>query len=244
MNKRIKKLIKDRKRLFFEEGGKRTEAWKEEKRKVAKEIRDRKRGYMNNQKEHLLASDANRNFFKHVKNFSKFEKPPQFDVRDLLPGKTDEQAAEELADYFITVSREFEPLQPSDIPVGRPGGGRVLERHEVSARLKKMRKPKSMVPGDIYPQLVGQFSDFLAIPLTAIYNDILTTYVWPTCWKRKYVTVIPKKAAPQALEDLRNISCTMLASKVFESFVLDSICLLYTSPSPRDRQKSRMPSSA
>ena len=26
--------------------------------------------------------------------------------------------------------------------------------------------------------------------------------------------------------------------------VKDSICLLYTSPSPRDRQKSRMPSSA
>ena len=27
-------------------------------------------------------------------------------------------------------------------------------------------------------------------------------------------------------------------------FVLGDICLLYTSPSPRDRQKSRMPSSA
>ena len=27
-------------------------------------------------------------------------------------------------------------------------------------------------------------------------------------------------------------------------FALGSICLLYTSPSPRDRQKSRMPSSA
>ena len=27
-------------------------------------------------------------------------------------------------------------------------------------------------------------------------------------------------------------------------FELDGICLLYTSPSPRDRQKSRMPSSA
>ena len=26
--------------------------------------------------------------------------------------------------------------------------------------------------------------------------------------------------------------------------VLDGVCLLYTSPSPRDRQKSRMPSSA
>ena len=28
------------------------------------------------------------------------------------------------------------------------------------------------------------------------------------------------------------------------TFVLGSGCLLYTSPSPRDRQKSRMPSSA
>ena len=27
-------------------------------------------------------------------------------------------------------------------------------------------------------------------------------------------------------------------------FLSDGICLLYTSPSPRDRQKSRMPSSA
>ena len=27
-------------------------------------------------------------------------------------------------------------------------------------------------------------------------------------------------------------------------YVMDGICLLYTSPSPRDRQKSRMPSSA
>ena len=32
---------------------------------------------------------------------------------------------------------------------------------------------------------------------------------------------------------------------VFDAFdILNKICLLYTSPSPRDRQKSRMPSSA
>ena len=29
-----------------------------------------------------------------------------------------------------------------------------------------------------------------------------------------------------------------------DTLVIDDICLLYTSPSPRDRQKSRMPSSA
>ena len=31
---------------------------------------------------------------------------------------------------------------------------------------------------------------------------------------------------------------------LFLLFTMASICLLYTSPSPRDRQKSRMPSSA
>ena len=34
------------------------------------------------------------------------------------------------------------------------------------------------------------------------------------------------------------------AAKAGNAIVQPSICLLYTSPSPRDRQKSRMPSSA
>ena len=224
MNKRTRKLIKDRKRMFWDAGGKRTDAWKEEKKRVAGLVRERKREFMRTQKMHLLEEDANRNFFKHVKNFSKYERPPQFDVRTLLPGKTDQEVSEVLADYFVKVSREFEPLQPGEIPAQMPTHGcKLLENFEVAARLKKMRKPKSMVPGDIYPNLVTDCSDFLAIPLTAIYNDILSTYIWPTCWKKEFVTVIPKRSSPQNLDDLRNISCTMLASKVFESFVLDSL---------------------
>ena len=56
-----------------------------------------------------------------------------------------------------------------------------------------------MVPGDIYSQLVTLFADFFAIPLTAIYNDILSSYIWPTSWKKEFVTVIPKKATPEGL---------------------------------------------
>ena len=33
-------------------------------------------------------------------------------------------------------------------------------------------------------------------------------------------------------------------SEIFKNFTVAKVCLLYTSPSPRDRQKSRMPSSA
>ena len=64
------------------------------------------------------------------------------------------------------------------------------------------------------------FADFLAIPLTSIYNAISRTSIWPVIWKEEYVTVIPKKKSPVDMNDLRNISCTKLASKIYESYVL------------------------
>ena len=47
-------------------------------------------------------------------------------------------------------------------------------------------------------------------------------------------------SATQALADINH----PLVSSSLKSLMESSTCLLYTSPSPRDRQKSRMPSSA
>ena len=174
------------------------------------------------QKEHLLADDANRNFFRHIKSFSRLEKPRQFDVRGLFDeGKKDCEIAEDLADYFIKVSREFDPLEPEHPPITRDVGLPGLQNFEVAARIRKFRKPKSMVPGDIFPALVTELADLFAIPLTDIYNEITSTKIWPAAWKKEFVTVIPKIPAPLSLSDLRNISCTMLSSKIYESYVLD-----------------------
>ena len=54
------------------------------------------------------------------------------------------------------------------------------------------------------------------------------------------VQLICLAAAAQELNDAVEDE----ASKPGLPVVLHSVCLLYTSPSPRDRQKSRMPSSA
>ena len=78
-----------------------------------------------------------------------------------------------------------------------------------------------MVQGDIFPALVTKFGDLLAIPLCEIFNEITRTRVWPLIWKQEYVTVIPKKTVPASVNDLRNISCTMLPSKIYESYVLN-----------------------
>ena len=119
------------------------------------------------------------------------------------------------------MSQEFNPLEDEDIPSTFGCELPKLELHEVAARIKKFRKPKSMVPGDVFPKLVTLLSDFFAIPLTDIYNSITTSGVWPKVWKREFITIIPKKNAPESMADLRNISCTLLASKMYESYVLD-----------------------
>ena len=87
-------------------------------------------------------------------------------------------------------------------------------------RLKKAKKPSSMVPGDIPPALYNHYPSQLAIPLTAIFNRITLDHAWPELWKREYVTVIPKGRNPSDPSQCRNISCTNFASKVYESFVL------------------------
>ena len=45
--------------------------------------------------------------------------------------------------------------------------------------------------------------------------------MWPTVWNQEFVTTIPKKSLPESINDLRNISCAMLPSKIYESYILN-----------------------
>ena len=57
--------------------------------------------------------------------------------------------------------------------------------------------------------------------------------------------VRPKKTKKQQSEPYNNIPIIFVGNTHIDKKIKDLIsCLLYTSPSPRDRQKSRMPSSA
>ena len=95
--------------------------------------------------------------------------------------------------------------------------------HEVSAKLKAAKKSNSTVPGDIFPKMVNDLSDFIAVPLTKIYNTTRLTHRWPLQWKIEYTTVIPKTNSPTSLAECRNLSCTPLFSKVLEKIMVDQI---------------------
>ena len=217
MNARIRKMIKQRRSIYDREG--RSKAWRTLKRKSDRLYKKRARKYMETQKRVLTSGDASRSFYKNVKAYQSREKPPNFDVRDLYPGLRDPEVAEELASHFNSISNEFEGLS-SPIPTTYSSPLPLLTSQQVQKRLQDFRKPKSMVRGDIFPALVNRSSQYLAIPLVDIYNNITLTGEWPESWKTEYVTPIPKKNLPEEANNLWNISCTQLLSKVYESFVL------------------------
>ena len=218
INAHVRALIRKRRRVYHREG--RSSLWKAMMKKVRKLVKKRAGNYWQHQKKTLLSSDAGRTFFKNVKAYNCKERPPQFDVRNMFPDDDDQAISEKLADHFNGISLEFDGLDQSSIPTTYSSQVRLLSEAEVEQRLRKFRKPKSMVKHDIFPSLVNAAAPYLAGPLTHIYNSISTTETWPMLWKQEFVTPIPKKALPSSLNDLRNISCTALFSKVYESFVL------------------------
>ena len=213
INPHFRALVRKRRRVYHREG--RSFKWKALMKKVRKLVRKRAGRYWEHQKRTLLAPDAGRSFFRNVKSYNSKEKPPQFDVRNLFPADlADAEIAERLAGHFNSISMEFEGLAPDDFPVTYSSPANLLSVGEVATRLKRFKKPKSMVKHDIFPALAGPAADFLARPLALIYNTISTTSTWPLLWKQEFVTPIPKKSLPSSMNDLRNISCTALFSKV------------------------------
>lgn len=143
-------------------------------------IEKRCRKFQDKQKEKLLTDDRDRVFFKQTKNYLSKQRPKPFDMLDMFPDRRENDVAEHLASHFNTISNKFSPLNhKTDVPTSWSRPLPVLQPHEVAIRLKKFKKPMSMVRGDIFPELVTKYADLLAVPLTAIYNDISETIIWP-----------------------------------------------------------------
>ena len=182
VNHAIRKRIKQRKAVYRREG--RSSTWKRLKKVTEAMLSKRKEKYVLVQKDNLLARDSDRAYFKNVKSYKTASRPKPFDVTTLFPGKSEEEVAEALAVYFTKVSNEFQPLQPEEILVTYDKELPFLELHEVASRIRYFKKPKSMVRGDVFPSLMTKYSDFFAIPLRSIYNQITASKIWPLCWKR------------------------------------------------------------
>ena len=221
ITKKVKKLIKLRNKYFSKHGP--TPKWKEKRNTVYNEIKRAKRAYMKKEEDKLMSPGVNNLAYKAIKNLKSHEKPKQWSVNELRPSLSDGELAEELADFFNQISSEFRPLEEKDVPSAPSRPITMLEPHIVSARMKSAKKSKSMVEGDLFPDIISKYHDLLAIPLTKIFNMARASCRWPRDWKKETVTVIPKGTVTEDFGDCRNLSCTPFFSKVLESFLMDDL---------------------
>ena len=168
-----KKKIKKKKAIYRDEG--KSDRWVKVCENLEKYLEMRQESYLENQRNKLLKSDADKQFHKNVKNFHSFEKPKQFNVADVMPGESEEKVAESASVFFNSISKEFRPLKPEDIPASHHRRIQPLTREEVAKQIRTQKKPGSMISGDIFPKLINSISDSLAVPLTSIYNEVIST---------------------------------------------------------------------
>ena len=130
---------------------------------------------------------------------------------EAIPWKSDLEIGELVAEYFGSISQEFCPLMRDHASAKHDAGEEKIERYQVEAILKSIKKPKSVVKGDITPTLVTKFSDILAIPLTDIFNQVIKHWEWPDLWRRETVIVIPKKSSPESGRMLKSFMHCLVA---------------------------------
>ena len=219
-NNYLRGLTEKKRKIYRQEG--KSERYKIARKHCDKEIAKAKRTFLGKVIEKSKKARNSKPYYSAVGCLSTKKMTNKWNIAALYPEKSDYEIADTAAVFFNSISLDYPPLpdpkrvDPLDIPD-------YIMPHQVAARLRSFRKPKSTVFGDINPELVGQFSDIIAETLCYIYNLALKTRSWPAVWKTETVHIIPKNSAPADLSELRNLSCTPLFSKVLESFILDRL---------------------
>ena len=217
----IKRMARRKRREY--KANRRSERWKQLQTEFDQELLRSRRAFFDRVKMNVKESGNTREYFKAVSRLVKgtHGREGQWNITDMFPGQGDDEVSEKVAVYFNRISSEYKPLEP--LPRPRDSGASCPMMHEISSRLKSIKKPKSQVEGDIPPKLVQKYHDLLAIPMGYVFAKSYATSTWPKGWKNETVTVIPKNSNPKGLSELRNLSCTPLFSKVMESFVLQKL---------------------
>ena len=123
------------------------------------------------------------------------------------------------------MSQQYEPVDISSLPAyllaDRPP---ELEVYKVYKKILGQKKTKSTLPIDIPENLRKEAAEFLAEPLTHIYNQCLKDGEYPKIWKYEWCTPVPKKkTAIKLLKNVRKIASTSDFSRIFEIFLLQFI---------------------
>ena len=140
-----------------------------------------------------------------------------------------EESVEKIAQHFARISQEYPPLNPDTLPekvkikLNSPVSTDALpdiSDPDVYSTIRRSKKPRSSVPGDLPRRIIKEFAPELAPPAAKIFRQITRTGTWPKQWRTEYGTPLQKISNPVDEDDLRIISLTNYFSKQYEHFVI------------------------
>ena len=134
-----------------------------------------------------------------------------------------------MVEYFSAISQEYEPIAIDRLPdrvqvklkeAVNPHEIPHIEAWHVWENMKRSKKTKSAVPGELPARLRHEFGPELAGPAAIIFNNIAKSGEWPTHWKHESAIPLKKVDVPAYEGDVRLISITHFLSLQMEKFVL------------------------
>lgn len=129
-----------------------------------------------------------------------------------------------LFDKVVTsAATALAPLTPVESPVDNKFNFRSFTVAEVHKALTKLDPKKSAGPDNIAVCFLKLAADFIAEPLTYIYNLTLTSNKIPKSWKMAYVLPLLKGGEPSSLNNYRPISNLSPLAKILEHMVSDQL---------------------
>ena len=152
-----------------------------------------------------------------------------FSIQEHLEANlTDKESVEKIADHFSQISQKYPALNIKNLSEAvqeklkniRKADLPYVSKYKVENMIKKAKKTKSGVPGDLPKILTKEFGPELSVPLSTIYQNIVQTAEWPDSWKVEHGLPLKKTANPENEDQIRIISLTPFFSKVFEKFVM------------------------
>ena len=165
-------------------------------------------------------------YYKMAKKIGAIDQQHYGDLRiESLEGMNPQEQVESVANSFATVSCEYEAVKLEQLPAYLPAEqAPQLNVYDVCLKIRKQKKTKSTLPIDLPESLRKEGAEFLAEPLTNIYNTCLAEGTYPRTWKQEWVTPVPKgkqnNKVLKSVKDVRKIASTSDYSKIFEHFIV------------------------
>ena len=153
---------------------------------------------------------------------------PNLQRKDGSMANTDVEKAEVLNQQFASV---FTKEDLTNIPDFDPHPctsfleNITITPDVVKKKLTKLRTDKSCGPDEVHPLLLNNLAEYMAIPLTIIFNSSIQTGTVPKIWKRGVVTAIFKKGKKCLASNYRGITLTSVVCKTLEKIIVEKIVL-------------------